>query len=241
MHPEYLAHQLEASKRNLGLDTIDLMYLQNVYEQQAHFCSDTEFMDKLAKAFQFYEERRQAGDIQYYGMATWLCFRAKPEEERIYLNFQKCVELAEAVGGKNHGMRFVQVPMSVLMPEAFVEKWQHFQPSKAASSAAADNLNATFETSESKILVQIANLLKINLIASKPLLEGRVHEIDIPTVAGADIIGKHLQLMRSMPPRCNISCMVGMKSLANVKSNYSQVLVQEPLSPKDFLKAMNVS
>lgn len=32
MHPEFLQHQLEASKRNLGLDTIDLMYLQNTYE-----------------------------------------------------------------------------------------------------------------------------------------------------------------------------------------------------------------
>jgi hypothetical protein len=44
-------------------------------------------MDKLAKAFEFYESKRESGDIQYYGMATWLCFRAKLEEENIYLNF----------------------------------------------------------------------------------------------------------------------------------------------------------
>lgn len=32
MHPKFLAHQLEASKKNLGLETIDLMYLHNAYE-----------------------------------------------------------------------------------------------------------------------------------------------------------------------------------------------------------------
>jgi hypothetical protein len=58
-------------------------------------------------------------------MATWLCFRAKPDEEKIYLNLQKCLEVAEKVGGKDtHGFKYIQVPMGVMMPEAFVEKWQ---------------------------------------------------------------------------------------------------------------------
>ena len=57
-------------------------------------------------------------------MATWLCFRAKAEEEGIYLNLQKCIKWAEEIGGKEkHGFRFVQAPMGVLMPEAFVEPW----------------------------------------------------------------------------------------------------------------------
>ncbi len=66
------------------------MYLHNSFEQQSHFDSSEEggqkYMDKLAKAFEFYESKRTSGDIQYYGMATWLCFRAKLEEEGIYLN-----------------------------------------------------------------------------------------------------------------------------------------------------------
>jgi aryl-alcohol dehydrogenase-like predicted oxidoreductase len=33
MHPNFLANQLEASRKNLGLNTIDLVYLQNSYEQ----------------------------------------------------------------------------------------------------------------------------------------------------------------------------------------------------------------
>jgi hypothetical protein len=85
-------------------------------------------MDKLKKSFEFYEKKIQDKQLSYYGMATWLCFRAKPEEEKIYLNLQKCVDLAEEVGGKDkHGFKFIQVPMGVAMPEAFSEKWQEYE------------------------------------------------------------------------------------------------------------------
>ena len=48
--------------------------------------------------------------------------------------------------------------MSVMMPEAFVEKWQEFEdPSLSA---------ATADEKERKILVALCNLLKMNLIAS---------------------------------------------------------------------------
>lgn len=163
-------------------------------------------------------------------MSTWLCFRAKPEEDKIYLNFQKCVELAQKVGGPNHGFRFTQVPMSVMMPEAFVEKWQEYSGDVAT------------QTKDEKVLVAVANLMQMNVIASKPLLEGRVKDIDIPTITNIqNPCAKHLQLMRSMPPRCNISCVVGMKNLQNVKTNYAQVLSQEPLSRDQFLKAMDLN
>jgi hypothetical protein len=56
--------------------------------------------------------------------------------------------------------------------------------------------------------------MQMNVIASKPLLEGRVKDIDIPTLSSIkDPCAKHLQLMRSMPPRCNISTVTGMKNL----------------------------
>ena len=64
------------------------MYLHNAFEQQYHLDKETDailFMDKLARAFEFYEEKRASGDIQFYGMATWNCFRAKYDEEGIYL------------------------------------------------------------------------------------------------------------------------------------------------------------
>jgi hypothetical protein len=63
----------------------------------------------------------------------------------------------------------------------------------------------------------------MNLIASKPLLGGQVREIDIPSLQGkiSDPVARHLALVRSLPPRCLISTMTGMKSLSNVKVNYN--------------------
>mmetsp|Transcript_23438 Transcript_23438/g.36109 ORF Transcript_23438/g.36109 Transcript_23438/m.36109 type:complete len:88 (-) Transcript_23438:495-758(-) len=64
MHPSFLEHQLQQSKRNLGLETIDLMYLHNSYESQAHFVRDDDhYFERLARAFEFYEEKRQEGQI----------------------------------------------------------------------------------------------------------------------------------------------------------------------------------
>lgn len=147
-------------------------------------------------------------------MASWLCFRAKPEEDNIYLNLQRCINLAESVGGKEHGFKFIQVPMNVMMPEAFVEKWQEFFDSTVLSAGEAEQ--------QRKILVAVCNTLKMNVFVTKPLLEGRVLEVDMPKTVGSasDPVAKHLQLVRSLPPRCIISTMCGMKTLPNVKTNF---------------------
>ena len=59
MHPSFLDHQLKESQRNLGVKTIDLMYLHNAYESWSHFLPDLdEFYDKLSKSFEFYESKR---------------------------------------------------------------------------------------------------------------------------------------------------------------------------------------
>jgi aryl-alcohol dehydrogenase-like predicted oxidoreductase len=56
MHPRFLEHQLHASRKNIGVETIDLMYLHNAYESQSHVLPDLDaFYDRLAKAFEFYE------------------------------------------------------------------------------------------------------------------------------------------------------------------------------------------
>ena len=62
------------------------MYLHNAFESQSHSVDLQGFYDRLARAFEFYETKRQSQDIQYYGLATWLSFRAKQDEDKIYLN-----------------------------------------------------------------------------------------------------------------------------------------------------------
>ena len=98
------------------------------------------------------------------------------------------------------------------------------------------------EEKERKILVAVCNLLKMNMMASQPLVQGMVKEIDIPSIAEPtqDTVAKHLQLIRSMPPRCLISTMCGMKNLTNVKTNFAQVLTREPLTRGEFLRAMDI-
>jgi hypothetical protein len=42
----------------------------------------------------------------------------------MHLNVQKVHKLAEEVGGtKDHHFKFVQVPINIIMPEAFCEPW----------------------------------------------------------------------------------------------------------------------
>ena len=62
MHPKFLQHQLDASRNNLGLDTIDLMYIHNAYETQAHVLDTlSDFYYRLSKAFEFLESKRNEG------------------------------------------------------------------------------------------------------------------------------------------------------------------------------------
>lgn len=205
------------------------MFLQNSYETWSHFLPDDQaYMDLLAKAFEYYEQQRQKGTIQYYGLSTWICFRAPPDEEKMYLNFQKVHELAEQIGGKQHGMKFVQFPMNVLQYEGFVEFWQEFKRPELAEA-------------KKEIMIVVCNLLQMNVIASKPLSAGLLHEPDIPTITNVqDTICKHLQLMRSIPPRCCISTAVGMKTLEHAKMNFNQVLSKPMMTVPEFQRALKM-
>ena len=53
IHPEYLNEQLNLSLHNLGLSTIDVMYLHNVVESQGAVIPKDVFDQRLAKAFEF--------------------------------------------------------------------------------------------------------------------------------------------------------------------------------------------
>ena len=52
------------------------MYLHNVAEAQLPILKD-DFYNRLAIAFEFLEKKVQEGKIKHYGLATWVCFRAK--------------------------------------------------------------------------------------------------------------------------------------------------------------------
>jgi len=49
----------------------------------------------------------QKKKINNYGIASWVCFRAKPEESDYYLSLEDVIRIAESVGGKNHHLHYI--------------------------------------------------------------------------------------------------------------------------------------
>jgi aryl-alcohol dehydrogenase-like predicted oxidoreductase len=227
IHPKFLETQLEQSLNNMNLETLDLYYLHNAYEMQGPNNTDNVVMDRLAAAFEFLEQSVQNGKIKNYGLATWLCFRAKSSEEKIYLNLQKVVELAEKVGGKNHNFKYIQVPVNVMMPEAFIEPWQDFEEDRKGEKIATK-----------QILVAACNMLNMNLVSSQPLFQGKMAQLNLPNKMNVfNTASRHLQLIRSIPTRCLITTLVGMKDTRHVKYNL-EVVKKSPMNREDWFEVL---
>lgn len=64
------------------------------------------FMQRLREAFKWAEGARKKGLIQAYGLATWDCFRQPPGSAG-YVSLLSLVQLAQQVGGPDHGFRYV--------------------------------------------------------------------------------------------------------------------------------------
>src|SRR5215510_2905084 len=106
--PRYLENQIERSRHNLGLETIDVFYLHNPESQLADVSPEI-FRDRLKHTFALLESCVKARKLRYYGMATWNAFRV-PEGARDYISLSAAVELAQEVGGPSQHLRFIQLP-----------------------------------------------------------------------------------------------------------------------------------
>ncbi len=114
--PRFLAHQLEQSRTNLGLATIDLYYLHNPEEQLLAVDRAT-FNDRMRAAFELLEARAAAGEIAGYGCATWNGLRVAPDQ-RQHVNLADLIGIAREVGGTTHHFRAVMFPFGLAMQEA---------------------------------------------------------------------------------------------------------------------------
>eukprot|EP01017_Pseudomicrothorax_dubius_P040184 TRINITY_DN6251_c0_g1_i7.p1 TRINITY_DN6251_c0_g1~~TRINITY_DN6251_c0_g1_i7.p1 ORF type:complete len:229 (+),score=62.47 TRINITY_DN6251_c0_g1_i7:738-1424(+) len=215
MHPAFLEDQLERSLSNLGLQTLDLLYLHNAGESQLPLIGYDAFYKRLAQAFEFFESKVAAGKIKSYGMATWVVFRARPDEEKLYLPLEKVVEIAEKVGGKNHNLKYIQVPINIMMPEAFAQKWQETTSVDEKGVHRKQIVN----------LVSAARQLNVQVISSAPLLQGSMMQVPMPTdvFKCAHLGAKHLQFIRSTPAQALLTTLVGMKRNRHVKMNLEAV------------------
>ena len=182
MAPAFLRDQLERSRTNLGIETIDIFYLHNPETQVAGVGAEA-FYRRVELAFRTMEELVAEGRIQFYGAATWEGFRRRSSDE--ILSLVRMAGIARRIAGDGHHFRFIQLPINLGMVEAYVQ---------------------TAETLDGKPLsvLDAARELGITVVASATLLQSRLAQ-DLPEIFDEHIPGlatdaqRAIQFTRSTP------------------------------------------
>ncbi len=161
MAPAFLADQLGRSRNNLGLDTIDVFYLHNPETQLSHISAE-DFYAGIRDAFSYLEECAAAGQIRYYGTATWDGYRRRPGTPE-GLSLERLVSTAREIAGEQHHFRFMQLPFNFAMPEAFTI----IRDGKSVLTLAAEH-NVTAVASASLLQARLARNLPDEIVAKLP-------------------------------------------------------------------------
>ena len=116
MGAAFLRDQIERSRRNLRLATLDY-YLIEEPELHLSECSAEEFRRRLCAAFEALERAVQDRVIGAYGLCTWDGL-LRPHTDRGHLALLDLFSWALDVGGADHHLRVLQLPYSLAMAEA---------------------------------------------------------------------------------------------------------------------------
>jgi aryl-alcohol dehydrogenase-like predicted oxidoreductase len=209
--PRFLRDQLDRSRANLGLETIDVYYLHNP-ESQLDEVGPPDFRARMRAAFGALEEAAGEGKLHFYGTATWNGYRIDPGTPGA-LSLPELVALAGEVGGKDHRFRVIQLPYNLGMPEAFTRASQQLE-------------TGFFST------LDVARHLGVYVMASASILQGRLAR-GLPAefadlVPGLETDAQRaIQFVRSTPGIG--TALIGMKSVAHVEEN-AAVATQAPLA-----------
>lgn len=216
MAPGYLADQIERSRKNFGVDCIDVFYLHNPETQLPELSRD-EFQKRIRDAFAFLETAVANGKIGAYGLATWNAFREDPKSPGC-LSLAEMAYIARDVASTTNHFRFVQLPFNLAMPEALT------RPNQTVDG-------------KTMAMVQAGRALGITLVSSAALLQGQLTR-NLPSYVGEALGLKTnsalaIQFARSAPGIT--TALVGMSSVDHAKANLSLVGV-EPAPRDQFLK-----
>jgi aryl-alcohol dehydrogenase-like predicted oxidoreductase len=217
MAPVFLDDQLQRSRRNLGLDTIDVFYLHNPETQLKFVAPDVFYEERVRAAFTCCEAMAASGRIRYYGAATWDGFRRNGMADG--LSLVRLAAIARQVAGENHHFRFVQLPFNLSMTEAFGQQAEQFGEERVNIMEAARRLGIS--------VVASATLLQSRLATGLPEQLRTLVPGDSPDAVRA------IQFTRSAP---GISvALVGMGQPAHVSTNLGVAAVP-PLAPESFTR-----
>ena len=214
MEPRFIADQIDRSRSNLGLETIDIFYLHNP-ETQLNFVSRDEFDRRIALAFAALERMVAEGKIRYYGTATWEGYR-RPGGAKDTLDLVRLVEIAQEQGGPQHHFRWIQLPLNLAMVEAFANRVYEGDGDLSVLDVAARSQMA---------VVASASLLQAKLSCNLP--EGLVSKFgSLKTDAQ-----RAIQFTRSTP---GITvALVGMSKTAHVSENLALAKVS-PMTEQQY-------
>jgi aryl-alcohol dehydrogenase-like predicted oxidoreductase len=216
--PAYLEDQIERSRANLNLETIDLYYLHNV-ETQLEEVGRERFRVRLTRAAEMLERAAADGRIAAWGFATWNGLRVPPEHPE-HLSLALARDLAEKVGGASHHFRAVQLPFSLGMAHAVGFR------SQASAGARVPALEA-------------ARALDLAAFGSASLMQGRL-AVELPDAIGeafpeADTPARRaLQFARSAPGLT--TALVGVSSPEHASENFGLAKT----SPADLDRVLSV-
>ncbi|NWJ41562.1 MAG: aldo/keto reductase [Geothrix sp.] len=211
MTPRYLAHQLEISRQALGLETVDLFHLHNPEQQLAHLGPDA-FYAAVEKAFEACEGFVQSGKIRAYGVATWNGFRLPPGQDG-HLSLARLLAAASSAGGLDHHFRWIQLPLNLAMPEAYLAPTQMLDGKAMTALGAARAAGLSVQTS--------ASIMQARILRQLP--DGFAEALGLQTPAQAA-----LQFTRSCPGVTTALC--GMGRAAHVTENVA-VMALPKLDP----------
>jgi len=201
--PDYLDTMIECSRRNLGVETIDIYYLHNPETQRISNTHDT-FRRRILDAFETLEAAVERGVIAAYGVATWSAFRSPPNAPD-YLSLTELVGLAFEVAGEANHFAYVQMPYNLMMTEAFVLSNQQVSDGFFSPVDAAAELGLSIITSAT---------LKQGLLASPFMADLTPYFPGLATDAQ-----RAAQFARSTPGVT--SALIGMSQVAHVEENLS--------------------
>jgi len=216
MTPAFLGDQIERSRRNLGIECIDVFYVHNP-ESQLRYVDRATFERRLRDAFAELERRVAQGHIRWYGTATWNAYRQKPGSPEA-LSLPRILEIAREAGGEDHHFRFVQLPVNLAMLEAFT-------------------LEHAIDRGGGVSFLEVAVRAGLAVVASASLLQARFSG-GLPESFRAKFDGASsdaqaaIQFTRSMPGVT--TALVGMSSTAHVEEN-SGVAGFAPMQLERFL------
>jgi aryl-alcohol dehydrogenase-like predicted oxidoreductase len=217
--PRFLADQLDRSRANLGVETIDVYFVHNP-ETQLGAVDQATFLARMRAAFELLEGAVRDGKIRWYGAATWTGFR-QPATAREHLSLPGLVGLAREVAGDGHHFGMIQLPYNLAMTEAITVANQRVGAASVPVMQAAEQLGVYVMTSASILQGKLARNLPPALAQ---VLEGLRTDAQ-----------RALQFVRSTPGVGTALC--GMRSLPHVEENASLVSVPPVPSEKLFSQA----